>query len=168
MLHTADMLSMYRLLRGVSRVNEKNRANSWNDCHSPVEVSRQQAQKKMLGFRALRARAMARASRISNLASGRGGPRYCGLRRAAKRIKKRAALASRLWATAPTRPRAPRRAPPSSELRSPISDLRVAGITTSMLDGRWGVSRSRAGGGAVGGSQIGAIWTSSTGSVGTD
>jgi hypothetical protein len=25
----------------------KNRANSWNDCHSRVEVSRQQAQKKM-------------------------------------------------------------------------------------------------------------------------
>jgi hypothetical protein len=23
----------------------KSRANSWNDCHSPVEVSRQQAQK---------------------------------------------------------------------------------------------------------------------------
>jgi hypothetical protein len=28
------------------RVNEKKRANSWNDCHSRVEVSRQQAQKK--------------------------------------------------------------------------------------------------------------------------
>jgi hypothetical protein len=25
----------------------KNRANSWNDCHSRVEVSRQQAQKKI-------------------------------------------------------------------------------------------------------------------------
>jgi hypothetical protein len=32
------------------RVNEKNvriPANSWNDCHSRVEVSRQQAQKKI-------------------------------------------------------------------------------------------------------------------------
>jgi hypothetical protein len=25
----------------------KKRVNSWNDCHSPVEVSRQQAQKKI-------------------------------------------------------------------------------------------------------------------------
>jgi hypothetical protein len=36
----------------------KNRANSWNDCHSRVEMSRQQAEKNLLGFRA-------RASRIS-------------------------------------------------------------------------------------------------------
>jgi hypothetical protein len=28
----------------------KNRANSWNDCHSRVEVSRQQAQKKAVGI----------------------------------------------------------------------------------------------------------------------
>jgi hypothetical protein len=39
---------------------------------APVEAPRQQAQKKnMLGFRV-------RASRISSLASGRGGSRYCG------------------------------------------------------------------------------------------
>jgi hypothetical protein len=44
----------------------KNRANSWNDCHSRVEVhvSTASAEKNMLGFRA-------RASRISSLASGR-------------------------------------------------------------------------------------------------
>ena len=79
---------MYRLLllRGVSAVNcqrtTKKRANSWyswNDshhCHSRVEVkvpgqSTASAENKMLGF-------CARASRISNSASGRGGPRYCG------------------------------------------------------------------------------------------
>jgi hypothetical protein len=49
----------------------KKRANSWNDCHSRVEVSRQQAQKKSCWD-------FAHASRISSLASGRGGPRYCG------------------------------------------------------------------------------------------
>jgi hypothetical protein len=53
----------------------KNRANSWNDCHSPLagrrRVSTASAEKNLLGFRA-------RASRISSLASGRGGPRYCG------------------------------------------------------------------------------------------
>jgi hypothetical protein len=58
----------------------KSRANSWNDCHSRVEVSRQQAQKKIcwdLGFRTPYTRST-RASRIGSLASGRGGPRYCG------------------------------------------------------------------------------------------
>jgi hypothetical protein len=36
--------AMYRILRGVS--TKKSCANSWNDCHSRVEVSRQQAQEK--------------------------------------------------------------------------------------------------------------------------
>jgi hypothetical protein len=61
----------------------KDRANSWNDCHSRVEVrsvSTASAEKNMLGFRA-------RASRISSLAPGRGGPRYCGGQQRAKRIE---------------------------------------------------------------------------------
>jgi hypothetical protein len=42
-LHTVDMLCIdYYEAR-----QRKNRANSWNDCHSRVEVSRQQAQKKI-------------------------------------------------------------------------------------------------------------------------
>jgi hypothetical protein len=65
LLHAVGMLC----INYYEACQRKNRANSWNDCHSRVEVSRQQAQKK--GFRA-------RASRISSLASGRGGPRYCG------------------------------------------------------------------------------------------
>jgi hypothetical protein len=70
----------------------KNRANSWNDCHSRVEVSRQQqqAEKNLLGFRARCTRCL--ASRISSLASGRGGPRYCGGQQSAKRIKKAAVV----------------------------------------------------------------------------
>jgi hypothetical protein len=62
----------------------KNRANSWNDCHSRVEASRQQAasaEKKMLGFRA-------RASRISSFRPGRTAL----LRRAAERPIKKAAV----------------------------------------------------------------------------
>ena len=43
LLHTVDMLCIdYYEAR-----QRKNRANSWNDCHSRVEVSRQQAQKKI-------------------------------------------------------------------------------------------------------------------------
>jgi hypothetical protein len=42
LLHTVDMICIdYYEAR-----QRKNRANSWNDCHSRVEVSRQQAQKK--------------------------------------------------------------------------------------------------------------------------
>ena len=42
LLHTVDMLCIdYYEAR-----QRKNRANSWNDCHSRVEVSRQQAPKK--------------------------------------------------------------------------------------------------------------------------
>ena len=43
LLHAVDMLCIdYYEAR-----QRKNRANSWNDCHSRVEVSRQQAQKKI-------------------------------------------------------------------------------------------------------------------------
>ena len=43
LLHTVDMICIdYYEAR-----QRKNRANSWNDCHSRVEVSRQQAQKKI-------------------------------------------------------------------------------------------------------------------------
>jgi hypothetical protein len=38
---------MYRLLRGVSKKKIVRIVNSWNDCHSRVEVPRQQAQKKI-------------------------------------------------------------------------------------------------------------------------
>jgi hypothetical protein len=52
----------------------KNRANSWNDCHSRVKVSRQQAQKKdCCNF----VHALLELA-ASSLALGRGGPRYCG------------------------------------------------------------------------------------------
>ena len=45
LLHTVDVLCIdYYEARQRQR---KNRANSWNDCHSRVEVSRQQAQKKI-------------------------------------------------------------------------------------------------------------------------
>jgi hypothetical protein len=42
-LHTVDMLC----IDYYEACQRKNRANSWNDCHSRVEVSRQQAQKKI-------------------------------------------------------------------------------------------------------------------------
>jgi hypothetical protein len=43
LLHTVGMLCIdYH-----EACQRKNRANSWNDCHSRVEVSRQQAQKKI-------------------------------------------------------------------------------------------------------------------------
>jgi hypothetical protein len=84
-LHAVDML---RIDYHNEACQRKNRANSWNDCHSRVEVPRQQAQKKICWDFVFRAR----ASRISSLASGRGGPRYCGGQQAAKRIKKRAGL----------------------------------------------------------------------------
>jgi hypothetical protein len=43
LLHAVDVLCIdYYEAR-----QRKNRANSWNDCHSRVEVSRQQAQKKI-------------------------------------------------------------------------------------------------------------------------
>jgi hypothetical protein len=68
LLHTADVLC----IDYYAACQRKNRANRWNGCHPRVERPRQQAQKKnMLGFRV-------RAFGISNLASGRGGPRYCG------------------------------------------------------------------------------------------
>ena len=45
LLHTVDMICIdYYYYEARQR---KNRANSWNDCHSRVEVSRQQAQKKI-------------------------------------------------------------------------------------------------------------------------
>jgi hypothetical protein len=37
----------YRLLHYYEARQRKNRADSWNDCHSRVEVYRQQAQKKI-------------------------------------------------------------------------------------------------------------------------
>ena len=43
LLHTVDMLC----IDYYEACQRKNRANSWNDCHSRVEVSRQQAQKKI-------------------------------------------------------------------------------------------------------------------------
>jgi hypothetical protein len=52
----------------------KNRADSWNDRHSRVEVYRQQAQKKICWDFAHALLELA----ASSLASGRGGPRYCG------------------------------------------------------------------------------------------
>jgi hypothetical protein len=39
LLHTADMLC----IDYYEASQRKQRAHSWNDCHSPVEVSRQQA-----------------------------------------------------------------------------------------------------------------------------
>ena len=68
LLHTVGMLC----IDYYAACQRKKRANRWNDCHPRVDRPRQQAQKKnLLGFRA-------RTFRISNLASGRGGPRYCG------------------------------------------------------------------------------------------
>ena len=46
LLHTVDMLC----IDYYEACQRKNRANSWNDCHSRVEVSRQQAQKKSVGI----------------------------------------------------------------------------------------------------------------------
>ena len=67
LLHTVDMLCIdYYEAR-----QRKNRANSWNDCHSRVEVSRQQAEKNLLGFRA-------RAFQHVSLASGRTVFSSCG------------------------------------------------------------------------------------------
>jgi hypothetical protein len=43
LLHTAGVLC----IDYYEAFQRKNRANSWNDCHSRVEVSRQQAQKKI-------------------------------------------------------------------------------------------------------------------------
>jgi hypothetical protein len=63
-----------------------NRANSWNDCHSRVEVSRQQAQKKICwDF------VHALLELAAWLQAGWPG-RTALLRRAAKRIKKAAAV----------------------------------------------------------------------------
>jgi hypothetical protein len=68
LLHAADVLC----IDYYAACQRKKRANRWNNCHPQVGRSRQQAQKKnLLGFRV-------RAFGISNLASGRGGPRYCG------------------------------------------------------------------------------------------
>jgi hypothetical protein len=44
LLHAVDILC----INYYEAFQRKNRANSWNDCHSRVEVSRQQAQKKNL------------------------------------------------------------------------------------------------------------------------
>jgi hypothetical protein len=82
LLHAVDMLC----IDYYEACERKNRANSWNGCHSRVgassrSVSTASAEKNLLGFRA-------RASRISSLmASGRGGPRYCGGQPTAKRVK---------------------------------------------------------------------------------
>jgi hypothetical protein len=43
LLHTVDMIC----IDYYEAHQRKNRANSWSDCHSRVEVSRQQAQKKI-------------------------------------------------------------------------------------------------------------------------
>jgi hypothetical protein len=74
LLHAVDMLC----IGYYEACQRKNRANSWNDCQymerlslAGRSVSTASAEKNLLGFRA-------RASRIINLASGRGGPRYCG------------------------------------------------------------------------------------------
>jgi hypothetical protein len=46
LLHTVDILC----IDYYEACQRKNRPNSWNDCHSRVEVPRQQAQKKTVGI----------------------------------------------------------------------------------------------------------------------
>jgi hypothetical protein len=68
LLHAVDVLC----IDYYEACQRKNRANRWNDCHPRIECPDSKIGiKNLLGFRA-------RASRISSLASGRGGPRYCG------------------------------------------------------------------------------------------
>jgi hypothetical protein len=73
LLHTVGVLCIDYYYEACQR---KGRSNSWDDCHSRVagrSVSTASAERSLLGFRA-------RASRISSLAPGRGGPRYALLR----------------------------------------------------------------------------------------
>jgi hypothetical protein len=97
LLHTVGVLC----IDYYEAFQRKKRANSWSDCHSRVEVSRQQQQaqgKKMLGFRA-RARCTRFSlleSRISNWQFGSRPGSTALLRRAAERIKKAAVRCPRL------------------------------------------------------------------------
>jgi hypothetical protein len=67
LLHAVDM----RCIGYYKASPRKNRANKWSGCHSRIERPRQQAQKKNCWD-------FVYAFRTSSLASGRGGPRYCG------------------------------------------------------------------------------------------
>jgi hypothetical protein len=85
LLHTVGMLC----IDYYEACQRKNRANSWNDCHSRVEVSRQQSQKKICWdfvYALLELAAWLQAA-------GRGGPRYCGGQQSG--LKKRLSSPSR-------------------------------------------------------------------------
>jgi hypothetical protein len=90
LLHTVGMLCIHYY--HYEACQRKNRANSWSDCHSRVEVSRQQAQKKKsVGISRTRFSNWQFGSRPQ--AGGGGGPRYGGGQQSGVGIKKAAVLA---------------------------------------------------------------------------